>query len=184
MKNKSKKAQFFSADVVFAVVVFIGLVITIGSYWDYSTEKIMNFELRGDIEFISRNAFNVLLATEGIPPDWETLDAGSFNESRVKSVGLSKNMGSLSLEKIEKLKQLNESKYTAIKTLLGVIGPNYEFQLDIYQWNGTGYQLNLTLGAKVEPNATRIVSLHRYAMINSTLIYANFKGWERCAESC
>ena len=193
------KAQFFSVDMIFALFILIFIIVAIYSFWDFSLGKTVITEKRKNIEIASRNALNVLIETEGVPSNWSKINISLFNESTINSLGLAKgtslkgsdlnyrqrigswNSGRLILdeEKIQRLASLNDAKYSAIKNILG-FSNNYEFELKIYKWNGTGYQANAAIGSIVESNSTSVVNLHRIALLNSTWGYINFRGWERC----
>ena len=173
------KSQFFSVDMIFAALIFIAILIAAYSYLEYSFEKINSAETRDDLELISRNAFSALLTTDGSPSNWSKINAADFNESNVKSLGLAKSPGinnNLDSDKIDRLKELNATKYSTLKNILGVIG-NYEFELSISNWNGTAYKLNSKIG--IAGNSTNVVNLNRYASLNTTWLFINFKTWER-----
>ncbi len=197
MKNK---AQFFSLDLIFATLIFIVVLIAIYSYWEYPAEKTSLEKQRSEMEIISRNALSTLLTTQGIPANWSSLNTSNFNESNVKSIGIAKSTSMNNLDtsiknkagsfstgaliidnaKMNSLKELNATKYSAIKNIMGIIGNNYEFELSIYKWNSSGYELNTTIGITPEDNATETVSLNRYAMLDSEWAHINFKVWQKC----
>ena len=175
---KKRKGQFFSVDAIFASIIFILLILIVQSYWDYSMEKINYAGRREEIEASSRNAINLLLLSEGAPSNWTGLNASSFGQSSVQSIGLIKS-GQLVLDssKIDKLLQINTTNYSALKNIIG-IPEKYEFEIKFYRWNGTDYALYSYAGSALLDNATDVVNINRYAVLNNTWMQVTFRGWE------
>jgi hypothetical protein len=166
-----KKGQIFSADLIFASSAF--LIVIFLSIWSttYINQKTNLIDVRNDLDLISENAMSSLVETPGNPDNWETIAFNDFNQSNIFSLGLAKsntqgnsqNKGNsfgilnqnylvLDWNKIETLSTFNSEKYEVYKTLLGILGPNYEFYLSINMWNGTDYEMIHEIGEIVNPN--------------------------------
>jgi hypothetical protein len=196
-----REGQIFSVDIVIAVGIF--LVILITSIWtiDYSREKIYLSEKRNDMELIARNVLSILIEKEGKPSNWSAMSPSEFNSTNVDSIGLAtgnsingydtmwnSNPGGgnkngswqLDINKVSMFASMNDTKYNhTYKKLLGIIGVGYEFEINISIWNGSGYQLNYTIGVSPK-NASNIINIQRFAMINRSWSRFDLRLWEKC----
>lgn len=175
---KGSKGQFFSVDAIFASIIFILIILSVQSYWDYSMEKINYAGSREELEASSRNAINLLLLSGGVPSNWTEINSSSFNQSSVQSIGLI-NSDQLILDssKIDKFLQINTTNYNALKNIMG-IPEKYEFEIKFYRWNETDYVLYAYAGSALLDNATDVVNINRYAVLNNTWMRISFRGWE------
>ena len=196
-----KKTQIFSMDITLAIVTF--LIILISSIWitGYSSEKIDITERRNDLEFISKSALSALVETPGNPSGWDQLDEDDFDENNIYSLGLAmsysendldveeigkspgltvKNYLVLDDAKIQRLKALESQKYNVYKRIMGVLGPEYEFQLKINLWNGSSYHVVYEIGMVPGSNATNLVRTDRFALLNSTWTDVVLNLWKEC----
>jgi hypothetical protein len=197
----NKRSQIFSADMAFAVVTFI--IIIISSVWiaDYSREKIELSELRNDLELISRISLASLVETPGNPSNWEEIDESGFNEENIYCLGLARSYSPsnqairrigksagltinnylvLDESKIQRLIELSPQKYSTYKRILGILGPNYEFQLMVKAWNGTSYNTQYEVGATPGSGVRNIVRADRFALLNGTWADVMIKVWKEC----
>ena len=94
------KAQIFSLDIVIAAGIFILILLSTASIWDYSREKILIEETRNDMEIIARNALSVLIETKGSPKNWTAYE---FNQTNINSLGLADEFLVLNQTKINSL---------------------------------------------------------------------------------
>ena len=83
----------------------------------------------------------------------------------------------LDSSKIDKFLQINTTNYSALKTILG-IPEKYEFEIRFYRWNGTDYSLYSYAGSALLDNATDVVNINRYAVLNNTWMQITFRGCE------
>ncbi|MFH1317041.1 MAG: hypothetical protein ABII01_05980 [Candidatus Woesearchaeota archaeon] len=196
-----KKAQMFSMDLIIAMISFL-IIILIGIWtWDYTLEKSYLTELRGDLEIISKNSLNVLVQTPGDPSNWNGLSDEEFNRSNIISLGLAKsssksgidiqekgksagmmtsNYLDLDTSKIERLSELNATKYDDFKRMIGILGPEYEFEIRVMVWNGTGYSTRHQIGARPADASQNIVRSDRFALYNGTWANVLFYIWQEC----
>ena len=151
-----KSAQLFSLDMIFAVAIFLLILLSIAFAWDHNREKLVLTEQRNDIALLSRNIVNSLLETEGNPSNWTQLASTSFNKTNVYTLGLVKTfsinaynshkkstslsltktgLGYLELNKILTLYNYDESMYNESRDILS-LSPNYDFQINFEAING------------------------------------------------
>lgn len=175
------KAQIFSLDLIIAIGIFIIVLLSISWAWDYTNQKIFSDEKRVDLEIIARNAIASLVETQGNPTDWETLLEADFDENNIYSLGLVKNnFGNnvIDANKIQRLDTLDLAKYETYKKILGILGPNYEFQLKIAIWGGASYSDLYTVGLAPTATTKRVINIDRMAILDTSFAKINIKVWE------
>ncbi len=138
------KAQFWSIDAVFAMVIFTGAMLILSIVWlgvsnQFSSEYsygvgAMQFQLIGLVQ---------KLQSQGTPPNWDSvLVSGSHGSTilfRNATVGLEYgNSGELSVNKIIALEALSNINYQATKQILGV---GYDYYIRFYS-----SQYNMSIG--------------------------------------
>lgn len=79
--------------------------------------------------------------------------------------------------KLESLTTINSS---TTKKILGILGPNYDYFLQIKVWNGTTYTENTTLGTVPESTATEVVMVDRFALLNNNWAQLTMTLWKGC----
>lgn len=196
-----KKSQIFSADMVIAIVTF--LFILLASAWlvSYTREKMELSETRNDLEFISRSVLAVLVETPGNPSNWTNFSESDFNQDYVYSIGLARSYSQknsdveghgksagltinnymvLDETKIQRLAAWYPQKYNVYKRILGILGPDYEFQLSINVWNGTGYDNTYQIGLIPDSNVSSVVRSDRFALFGGNWTNVMLKIWKNC----
>jgi hypothetical protein len=163
-------------DTIIASGIFIIILLSAAALWDYAGESIRIEETRNDMEMIARNALSVLIETEGQPSDWT---AQPFNQADIQSLGLADSFLELDPMKISALYSAN---YTMAKTLLGIIGLDYEFGLDIRLWNGTSYSTGYMVGLLPNVTASEVVREERFSLVNNTWAKATILLWKSCED--
>jgi hypothetical protein len=113
--------------VGFTIIIFIlvSSVTVFGLIQNSLNEEESYFEMQEK----AINASQALVSTPGEPNTWEFLD-----ELNVNSIGLAKERNVLDENKINKLIDLNSTKYQEIKQLLGL--QKYDFYFKVTEMNG------------------------------------------------
>ena len=175
-KTLETRGQFFSVDMLIAVVIFGIILISFFSINQYVNRHINNEERKNDLFAIAAYASSSLVETPGNPGEWYTYSNEDIEEGKdkkkVHSLGLSRNIDGWNLqqEKIDKMVALNES-YDSLKNLLGVKGPGYELFVNVSYSGGQHI-------AGVFPNkAENIISIERYALLNNQRAKVSVKVW-------
>ena len=181
--SKPTSMPTFSVEgcLIIASGIFIVVLLSIAWAWDYSNEKISIDERRNDLEIIARNALDSLIKTEGDPGSWNELAEADFNENNVYSLGLVKNnfgQNVLDSDKIQKLVDLEATKYGTFKKILGILGPGYEFELKVSIWAGSSYSDTYTIGLTPIANTKNIVNIDRFVLLDGDFAKINIKVWE------
>ena len=171
------KAQVFSLDAVIAAGIFILILLSAALIWQYTREKISIEETRNDMETIARNALSVLIETRGLPTNWTNY---TFNSTNIHSLGIADEFLLLNQTKINSLSLAN---YSEAKTILGVLGPDYELRLDINTWNGTDYMPTYTIGIAPNATASEVVKVERFTLLNNSWAKTTLKLWKSCEDA-
>ena len=124
-----ERGQFFSPDLILAVVVFVGVMFLFynTSYTIFSQVSLM--ESRKQLEENSHVALRSLVSTSGEPTDWEYRSLSDIN-----SFGLVKEKGVLDSNKVTRFLSLLDSNYYYVKNLVGF--GKYDFELDLTDSRG------------------------------------------------
>jgi hypothetical protein len=108
MSYKTRKAQLFSEDIIFAMV----LVLFIFSIWLVLRDRVLHListsEDKRELDEAASDALSQLLETSGKPTNWNSLS--SINETTVESIGLVSDKNTLDSEKVEKFVRLARGK--------------------------------------------------------------------------
>lgn len=117
-----------SLDLIIAFSLFVLVFLSIVSFWDDARFHFGFIEARNDIELVSRNSFNALLYSEGMPQDWNDMS----NISYADEFGLMvKHQGMISYAKMKKIVANNDTHYEELRDSIGYLGPGYEFYLNV-----------------------------------------------------
>lgn len=162
----NKKAQFSSIDFIMALFVFMIIIVALFYSYDSFGRKLSSDELTQDATLIFTYATQSLMSTPGSPINWNLLS--DFNTTSVHALGLATKPGILSEDKLIFLTQLSESNYTKVKTILGVLGPGYEFGYDLFYYNGTNYNLANSFGEFNMSAKNVLVSQRNFILDNSS----------------
>jgi hypothetical protein len=174
---KRKSAQMFSLDALIASMILIGIIVSTAAMWANISDKAVLISRANDIDYVSQNAFKVLIESEGDPHNWSDISSSNFNTSNVRSLGLTKSSKSeLDVNKIRKLVSLNSTDYGDYQILLGLQG--YDFEVLIKTWNNTNFVNQYLIGNSPPVNVERQVSLNRYSVLNNTRSRIDMNIWQ------
>jgi hypothetical protein len=181
--RRGKSGQMFSADMLLAIIIFI--VILIGVIWlgDFVNEKISYNENRRDMAVMAAYATSGLVESAGSPASWDGLALNDFNETNVLSLGLvdeEKGAWQLDYGKVSRLGTLYPTKYETLKKLIGLRGPDYEFQLVISPENLP----QVSVGLAPELNSSNVIVVERDALLNNRYTNVTLLLWEHCTRGC
>lgn len=166
----SHKGQFFSADIMFSVLLFLTILTSFFATHAYLNENIKNQEVKNDMTMITNSLSSLLISTQGYPSNWETF--GNINKNTVPALGLSKNADrwNLDQDKLNKLVQLNSS-YNELKEILGIKGAGYEFYMNISTLSNS-YIIGI-----YPANAETVINTERFVLLEGKRARFNLKVW-------
>ncbi len=181
-----KKAQMFSLDLIFASIIFIGIITILINSWTTASNRAYYDEQYKRLELSARSLANLLLQTEGNPSNWTSASVSSIGLAQSTSLnrlnttfksrpaGLNKR-GAWYLDST-KVNALQAMDYILSKTLMGLSADEH-YYLIISQWNNSAYVPYYVLGMPPYANATNVVGLERFALLNNNWARFEFRVW-------
>lgn len=143
--GKNIKAQFWSFDVIFAIVIFtVAMTILAYTWYNIDNQLALSYGSGTETMQFETQVLVEKLLTPGTPADWSSL-INTTNPSTWKdvSIGLtsSRNSSSISPQKVYTFMAManyNSSDYQATKTIVGI---GYDYYITI-----SGRDINIGIG--------------------------------------
>ena len=150
------KAQFWSMDMIFAVMIFMGGIVLLSYVWsNVNSQFSISYGYGIGLMQVQLNNLLQRIQAQGLPQDWNSYaSVNNTNNWANVSVGLGSSSipGTISMNKVLTLMAMSNSNYQASKQLLGV---GYDYYITIYSQG----QYNLSIGRNpMSLNATSIQS--------------------------
>ncbi len=168
------KAQFWSFDVIFAVVIFsVSLTILAFAWYNVSTQ--LSISVGGGSYTMQLQADQLAseLGSAGFPSNWQAdINASSPGSLRNVAAGLAQSSysGSLSMQKIYALMAISNYNYTYSQEFLGV---GYDYYITI-----EGGQYNISIGKNpLTSGALTIFLSKRSAFLNGIPVHITVYIW-------
>ncbi|MCL5404435.1 MAG: hypothetical protein M1125_01165 [Candidatus Marsarchaeota archaeon] len=145
-KKKMMKAQFWSFDIIFAIIIFtVAMTILAYAWYNINTQLALSYGSGTELMQFEAQALAEKLLTPGVPADWQAL-INTSNTSTWGTVGIgltsTPESSALDPSKVYALLAMadhNSSDYQATKPLLGI---GYDYYISI-----TGKDINITIGS-------------------------------------
>ncbi|MFA5763225.1 MAG: hypothetical protein WC915_00245 [archaeon] len=163
----NKKGQFFSPDLIIAVLIFLTILFFFFNASDAIFSRVDLSENLTAADEVSHNTMNILIYSPGVPFNWETK-----NFSQISLFGLAIQKNVIDEAKLVKLISFldNDDEYLLIKEKMG-LGKN-EFKLELVNYDGNVlYSSNHVFGAsKYKLSYERIVLFNgQQAILRGTI---------------
>jgi hypothetical protein len=199
-KTKTK-GQIFSTDFIIGTVTFLFVLIGSIYIWTHVIDQIQLSEERKDMIAMTYFLGSSLVETTGSPSNWTLLGNQSFNRTNIYSLGLARskslnrrdvlrkgvsggltNSSYLNLDsnKIQRLVELNNTKYDEMKRILGVTSNSGEFYVKISQWQDTEYVEVYTFGKLPPSFSAHIIKTDRYGTLGFKWAHVEISVWSPC----
>ncbi|MEK6958724.1 MAG: hypothetical protein AABW59_01625 [archaeon] len=159
-----EKGQFFSPDIVIAIIVFIAVLFFFFNASSSALSYVDLLEEKKEAEEISHASLSAILALPGEPFSWEY--ASSIAD--VNSIGLSYEKNIIDENKLVSFKNYLDTNYLRVKELMGFGHYDFRFEL-VDELGGIIY-----FGGKVSPNLKLKFIYQRMVLFNNK--QATFKG--------
>ena len=114
-----KKAQIFTYDLMFSVIIFIAVIFVFFHVWDQTFVSIETWDNIAEMKGVAYHASNSLFMSKGSPLGW--------NETSVKLLGIVSEPNKIDPSKYSMFQNLNSTK---IKELLNAEDFNMTFILE------------------------------------------------------
>jgi len=143
--KKCFKAQFWSFDIIFAIVIFtVAMTILAYTWYNIDNQLALSYGSGTETMQFETQVLTERLLTPGTPADWNAL-VNTSNPSTWSDISagltLSSNSSTISPQKVYTLMAManyNSSDYQATKPLIGI---GYDYYIMI-----TGRDVNVTIG--------------------------------------
>ena len=147
------KGQFWSIDMIFAIVIFSGAIIMLSVVWlNINNQLSISYGFGIGTMQLQLNSLIQRLQSLGSPPDWNSfVSVNSVSTWSNVSIGLGTGNGtSISTNKLLTFMAMANSNYQSTKQLLGV---GYDYYITISSQG----QYNMSIGSNpIANNATAI----------------------------
>ncbi|ASI13512.1 hypothetical protein Mia14_0176 [Candidatus Mancarchaeum acidiphilum] len=170
---KNAKAQFWSIDVIFSIVIFtVALTLLAYTWYNINNQLALSYSDGSTVMSIQAFTMSGTLMTPGYPINWQDdvnlSDNANWNEI---SIGLLKNgSDQISNSKLYTFIAMANSNYQATKTSLGA---SYNYYIVI---RGSG--INIKIGRNPALyNATSVVRQTSSAMLNNMQVSVIVETW-------
>ena len=167
------KAQFWSFDLVFAVIIFVFTLVLLTYVWlNISGEYSLSYGRNVANIQLQLNSLSSQLLSPGIPSNWNYLvNLSSVSTWQNITVGLGNGTtGALSQFKINALQNMSSDDYQAVKPALGI---GYDYYITI-----TGTGISASIGKNpAQLNATSLQSALLPVVINGAPAQMSIELW-------
>jgi hypothetical protein len=126
----NKKGQFFSPDLIIALIVFIVILAFFYVSSQAVSTQISLYYARNELEEVSHTTLAPLVLFSGEPYDWETKNFADLNR-----VGLAKQRNVLSVLKVDKFINFLDNNYDLLRTKLSL--GKFDIKFELQDFNGT-----------------------------------------------
>ncbi len=165
--NGSMRAQFWSFDIIFAIIIFtVAMTILAYTWYNIDTQLALSYGSGTETMQFETQVLTEKILTTGTPADWEAL-VNTSNPSTWAGISMglaqSDNGTQLSERKVYALMAMadyNSSDYQATKPVLGI---GYDYYILI-----TGKNVNIEIGEN--PGAHNALTVYVY---RSRAVFAN-----------
>ncbi len=168
------KAQFWSFDVIFAMVIFSVTLAIVSLVW-YNISNQLALSNTGSIESMQLQAQGLAarLLEPGVPANWNSgVSVNNTVTWNNVSVGLTQSGSALSTAKIAALEGMSNYNYQASK---GAVGVGYDYYV-IIKGNSTGIGIGLnpnSYNAVTEQSATAQATLNGFPVRVQVIVWTN-----------
>ena len=185
MEPRHLKAQFWSFDVIFAVVIFTTAVTILAFTWfNINNQLSIGYGNGATIMQIQAKSFAQTILTPGYPTNWQSyIDTSNSMTWGGISIGIGASQGTsnLSTSKIYALASMVNSNYQATKQYLGIA---FDYYITIKSNSNLGAGMNISMGK--DPSANKALTVYverRSAFVNGIPASITILVWTNTALS-
>lgn len=173
------KAQFWSFDVIFAVVIFsFAITILAFTWFTINNELAIGYGNGSGIMQLQLQSLTQSMLSTGTPTNWQsTVDTTNELTWKGVSIGLAESGSgtTLSSSKIYAFASVASYDYQATKQMLGV---GYDYYITIKSESGYGSGINIGIGSNpASKNALTVYVENRYANLNGIPVVVQVILW-------
>lgn len=158
------KAQFWSFDVIFAVVIFsFAITILAFTWFNINNQLSLGYSNGSGIMQLQLQSLSQNLLTPGLPSNWQsTVDTSNSATWTGVSIGLMQSQGSyaLSQSKVYALASMANANYPATKQALGL---GFDYYITIKSNSDVGPGINISIGSNPFSNGALTIYVNNAA---------------------
>lgn len=160
--HKGFKAQFWSFDVIFSIIIFsVAITILTFTWFNLSSQLSVSASSGSSIMQLQTQALAQALLTPGVPANWQsTINTSNSSSWPNISVGLTAGQGTfnISSSKLYTLMAMANNNYQSSKLPLGVA---YDYYINIKSSQSNGAGINVSMGKNPLDNKAVTVYVQR-----------------------
>jgi len=173
------KGQFWSFDVIFAVIIFSFAITILAFTWmSINSQLALGYSNGAGIMQQQLQSLSQSIVSPGVPYSWQ----GVVNTSNSLTwggiyVGLGQNQSGVALSsaKVYTLLSMSNMNYQATKQALGI---GYDYYITITSVPRIGSGLNISIGSSpINKGALTIYVSNRYALLNGVPVNMRMMLW-------
>ena len=171
------KGQFWSFDVIFAVVIF-GIAVTVMAFtwFNINNELAISYGNGANLMQLQLQALAQNLLSPGTPSNWQGLvnTTNSLTWTGI-SVGIANQNGQISPDKLNALASMANSNYQGTKQQMGIA---FDYYVTVASSSSYGAGVNVSLGKNPLKNKALTVNVERRsAFLNGIPVIVNISMW-------
>jgi len=174
---RNLRAQFWSLDVIFAVVIFsIAVTVMAFTWFNINNELALSYANGANLMQLQLQTLAQGLLATGAPANWQGLvnTTNSLTWTGI-SVGLADPTGKISQDKLNALASMSNSNYQATKQQLGIA---FDYYITVASSSSYGAGINVTLGKNpLKSKALTIYTERRSSFVNGIPVIVNVSMW-------
>ncbi|MGC8495855.1 MAG: hypothetical protein ACP5MX_01450 [Candidatus Micrarchaeia archaeon] len=172
------KAQFWSFDVIFAVVIFsIAITILAFTWYNINNQLALAYGDSATIMQLQAESLADTLMSQGNPPNWysiiNTTNVNTWNDT---SVGIGEGNGNgISSARLYALMSMASNNYQATKQALGI---GFDYYIRINSTENSGANINIGIGSNpATGHALTVYVEKRSSILDGTPVQVTIDLW-------
>jgi len=169
VKNGKEKGQIFSVDLIVAGTIFLMILTLIIVFANESSNRLEFLEKDNFRTEAAMHAANSVIYTEGNPGNWEN----QSDLNNVFGIGIAKSRNEIDSAKLQRFLDLNATRYSDVKDILGLAKYDVEITVINLQNNQKLAKFGLDSG-----DSNNITAVNRFAFYNGKNVVVRMKVFE------
>ncbi len=171
------KAQFWSFDVIFAIVIFsIAITILAFTWYQINSQLSIAYGNGATVMQLQASSLASTLLSPGSPSNWNSY-VNTTNQSTWSDIGIGigSNTSSIDSNKLYTLMSMSNYNYQATKQALGI---GFDYYITITSQTSSGGALNISIGENPGThNALTVYVEKRSSYIDGTPVQVTIELW-------
>lgn len=170
-KNKAKKAQLLSSELVIALIIFLIAISIFIFTWNLIFNSYTEEKQIKELEFAAKGISDKLIYSPGDPSYWENNYSAGVN-----SLGLATSPGIFSGSKIWALSNMSSSNYTFFKQKIGA--GRFNVYIEIIDTSSSQIIYSFGIAPNKSDSSIIYTNIKRLGMLNESLVNLDITLWD------